>query len=254
MDPLYELRGVSKQFGGFTALHPLDMRIGRGEKVALLGTSGAGKSTVLRLLNRLDEPSAGRIYLRGQDLTQLAPAELRRGLGYVIQAFGLMPHWTVARNIATVPTLLNWPADRIQRRVAELLEQLRLAPTLASRLPAALSGGQQQRVGLARALAADPPVLLMDEPFGALDPITRRAIRRDLSELPSWRDATVVLVTHSVEEAFALTERVVVLHAGRVEQDATPQRLLGAPASEFVARFVGDEPAYRSYLNQLVAP
>ena len=254
-EPLYALRAVGKSFGGRPALTDVTLDVHRGDKLALVGTSGAGKSTLLRLLNRLEAPDTGDILLAGRPLAEHDPVALRRRTGYVIQRFGLLPHWSVGRNVATVPELLGWPPAERAARTAELLAALRLPPHAAHRRPHTLSGGQQQRVGLARALAARPSVLLVDEPFGALDPVTRRAIRADLAALPEWPATTVVLVTHSVEEAFAVCTRVAVMDAGRVVQLGTPAELLARPASAFVRDLVGaaGRPAYADYLASLAA-
>lgn len=254
-EPLYRLRGVGKSFDGVPALSGVDLDIAGGDKLALVGTSGAGKSTLLRLLNRLESPDVGTIAHQGRPLATHDPTALRRRTGYVIQRFGLLPHWTVGRNVATVCELLGWSAAERRVRVAELLAALRLPAGSDSRPPHTLSGGQQQRVGLARALAARPGVLLMDEPFGALDPVTRRAIRADLAALPEWATTTVVLVTHSVEEAFAMCTRVAVMDGGRIAQEASPDELLAHPASAFVREFVGasGRPAYADYLASLAA-
>ena len=252
-EPLYRLRGVGKSFAGVPALTDVSLDIARGDKLALVGTSGAGKSTLLRLLNRLETPDVGTISCAGRPLSDHDATELRRRTGYVIQRFGLLPHWTVGRNVATVPELLGWADAERRARTTELLAALRLPREAHARLPHSLSGGQQQRVGLARALAARPAVLLMDEPFGALDPVTRRAIRADLAALPEWPSTTVVLVTHSVEEAFAMCTRVALLDAGRVVQIGSPAELLERPADDFVRAFVGADgrPAYADYLASL---
>jgi osmoprotectant transport system ATP-binding protein len=227
---MIRFEGVEKSFGGARALDGLDLVVPEGAFAVLLGGSGAGKSTALRMVNRLVEPDAGRVLLRGQDVAgQDAPA-LRRRIGYVIQGIGLFPHWDVARNIAAVPRLLGWDEGRIAARVDELLALLQLDPArYRARMPAELSGGQAQRVGVARALAADPDILLMDEPFGALDALTRAALQAEMARLHAATGKTILLVTHDVEEALALATRIAVMAEGRLVQEGTPRELLGAP-------------------------
>jgi osmoprotectant transport system ATP-binding protein len=235
-----ELQAVSKTYGAHTAVQDLSLHIATGELVVLIGPSGSGKSTTLRMLNRLVECDAGRILLGGQDIRTLAPEALRRRMGYAIQSVGLFPHWSVEKNIGTVPRLLGWPREKVRARVRELLELLQLDPArFASRYPDALSGGQQQRVGVARALAGDPEILLMDEPFGALDPVTRVDLQRELKRIHQLSGKTIVLVTHDIDEALFLADRVVLLDAGRVVQVGTPLELLTQPANAFVSDFLG---------------
>lgn len=237
---MIRFENVSKEFGGTRAVDAVTLEVERGSICALVGTSGSGKSTLMRLVNRLLDPDGGRILLDGTDIAGIAPVELRRRMGYVIQSIGLFPHWTVARNVATVPLLLGWPADRIAARVEELLGLVGLAPELhARRYPDELSGGQQQRVGVARALAADPELLLMDEPFGAVDPPTRRSLQESLVAIQQRTGTTIVIVTHDVEEAIRLGDRLAVLDHGRLVQTGTPAQVLAHPASEEVARFFG---------------
>jgi len=242
---MIELDHVTKRFGeggdAVTAVDDLTLTVAEGEVVALVGSSGSGKTTTLRMINRLIEPTAGRITVASRDVASLAAHELRRGIGYVIQQGGLFPHRTVAENIATVPGLLGWDKRRARSRVDELIGLVGLDPAMATRYPSQLSGGQQQRVGVARALAADPPVLLMDEPFGAVDPIVRAQLQREFARLQRELGKTVVFVTHDVDEAFLLGDRVAVLGtAGRLAQLAGPAELLSAPASAFVSDFLGD--------------
>ena len=237
---MIELRQVGKAFGGHWAVDGLSLRVARGELVVLLGRSGSGKSTVLRLINRLVEPDRGSVWFAGEAVAGMPPQALRHRIGYVIQSVGLFPHWSVARNVATVPTLLRWPRARIERRVAELLQLLGLDPAVfGRRYPHQLSGGQQQRVGVARALAADPEVLLMDEPFGALDPVTRAGLQGELARIHAQSGKTIVFVTHDVDEALRLATRIVLLDAGRILQDGTPAELLAHPADAHVAAFLG---------------
>jgi len=237
---MIELRQVAKAYGARPVVDGLSLAVAPGERLVLMGASGSGKSTTLRMINRLVEPDAGAILFEGRDVRSYRAEDLRRRMGYAIQSTGLFPHWTVARNVATVPRLLRWPRARIDDRVDELLQLLGLDPPLfRDRYPHQLSGGQLQRVGVARALAADPAVLLMDEPFGALDPLTRHGLQRELLRIHHASGKTIVLVTHDVDEALFLATRVVLLDAGRVLQDGTPAQLLGAPASAAVRAFVG---------------
>ncbi|HEY4378294.1 MAG TPA: ATP-binding cassette domain-containing protein, partial [Acidimicrobiales bacterium] len=235
--------GVTKSFGGPTpAVAPLDLAIPKGEIVILIGPSGCGKTTTLRMINRLIEPTAGTITIDGTDIRSRKATELRRGIGYVIQQVGLFPHRTIAQNIATVPAMLGWDKARVRARVEELTTLVGLDPELLGRYPAELSGGQQQRVGVARALAVDPPVLLMDEPFGAVDPIVRAHLQAELLALQAKVRKTIVLVTHDIDEAIALGDKVAVLNIGGVlEQYAAPDDLLADPANDFVAQFLGAE-------------
>ncbi len=223
------------------AVDELTLTISAGEICCLVGPSGGGKTTAMKLVNRLVELTSGDVRIDGESVTSLDPTELRRGIGYVIQQVGLFPHLTVAENVATVPRLLGWPRGRIRTRVDELLDLVDLpAVDYRSRYAAQLSGGERQRVGLARALAADPPVLLMDEPFGALDPITRTRLQNALLELHEAVPKTIVFVTHDIDEAILLGDRIAILHEGGVlAQYDTPDAVLARPANEFVARFVG---------------
>ncbi|GLK72137.1 ABC transporter ATP-binding protein [Ancylobacter dichloromethanicus] len=237
---MIEFESVTRSFGGTRAVDEVTLAVERGTICALVGTSGSGKSTLLRLVNRLLDPDGGRIRLDGVDIAGIAPVELRRRMGYVIQSVGLFPHWTVERNVATVPLLLGWPAARIAARVAELLDLVGLAPDVhARRYPDELSGGQQQRVGVARALAADPELLLMDEPFGAVDPPTRRSLQDSLAAIQKRTGTTIIIVTHDVEEAIRLGGTLAVLEHGRLVQTGTPAAVLAHPANEQVARFFG---------------
>jgi osmoprotectant transport system ATP-binding protein len=224
------------------AVSGLDLTIPRGELVALVGPSGCGKTTILKMINRLVEPTGGTVWVDGIDIRTLPVHELRRGIGYVIQQAGLFPHRKVGDNIATVPQLLGWSKTRIRQRVEELAALVDLDPGLLGRYPAALSGGQQQRVGVARALAADPPVLLMDEPYSAVDPIVRARLQDELIDLQRRVRKTVVFVTHDIDEAIKLADRIAILNVGGVlEQVGPPVDLLRAPANEFVADFLGDD-------------
>ena len=247
-DPMIRLAGVGKTYDdGTVAVHELDLEVGRGELVCLVGPSGCGKSTTLKMINRLIEPSTGRIEIDGQDVTGQDPVRLRRGIGYVIQQVGLFPHQKVQANVMTVPLLYGEPRSSARKRAAELLELVGLDPaTYADKYPHQLSGGQQQRVGVARALAANPPVLLMDEPFGAVDPVVRLRLQDEFLRLQDELGVTVVFVTHDIDEAVRLGDRVAVFAAGgRLAQYDTPARLLGRPADDFVADFVGSTTGLR---------
>ncbi len=243
-DAALRLVGVTKVFPGAPApaVDHLDLAMAEGELTALVGPSGCGKSTTLRMINRLIEPTSGEIHVLGVEVRDQPRHELRRRIGYVIQQIGLFPHRTVADNIATVPKLLGWKKAAIRDRTAELAAQVGLDEDLLDRYPAALSGGQQQRVGVARALAADPPVLLMDEPYSAVDPIVRAHLQDDLLRLQRELRKTIVLVTHDIDEAIKLGDRVALLNVGgKLEQFGTPDEVLRAPANDFVARFLGRE-------------
>ncbi|MGK4584152.1 ABC transporter ATP-binding protein [Kitasatospora sp. HPMI-4] len=231
---------------GTIAVEGLDLDIPAGRTTVLVGPSGCGKTTILRMVNRMVEPTAGRVLLDGTDVAQLPAAKLRRGIGYVIQQAGLFPHRRVIDNIATVPYLLGWDRRKARARAAELLELVGLAPELAKRYPFQLSGGQQQRVGVARALAADPPVLLMDEPFSAVDPVVRTGLQDELIRLQGELNKTVLFVTHDIEEAVRLGDQVAVLRErGRIAQLADPHTLLTEPADEGVAAFLGRDRGLR---------
>ena len=228
------------------AVGHLDLDVIAGGLTALVGPSGCGKTTTLKMINRLIEPTAGTIELFGRDIHRLPVHELRRGIGYVIQHTGLFPHRTIAHNISTVPRLLGWDRTRIRERTAELVDLVGLDPELLGRYPAELSGGQQQRVGVARALAADPPVLLMDEPYSAVDPIVRRRLQDELIALQRRVQKTIVLVTHDIDEAIKLADRIALLNVGGVlEQFGPPSDLLRAPSNAFVAQFLGNERSLR---------
>ncbi|WP_369700273.1 ABC transporter ATP-binding protein [Halomonas sp. I5-271120] len=234
------LLNVSKRFGEDTAVDGLSLAIAPGELCVLVGTSGCGKSTTLRMINRLIEHSDGQIHIDGQPIREINEQALRRRIGYAIQSTGLFPHWTVARNIGLVPRLLKWPAERIQKRTRELMQLLGLNEAeFAGKYPHQLSGGQAQRVGVARALAADPDILLMDEPFGALDPITRESLQDELLRLQARLHKTIVFVTHDMEEALKLADRIVVMNRGQVVQQGSPQELLTAPENAFVESLLG---------------
>jgi osmoprotectant transport system ATP-binding protein len=232
--PAIELSGVEKRYGAHAALAGVSLSVERGEFTALVGGSGSGKTTLLKTINRLAVPDAGRILVLGEDVAASAPHLLRRKIGYVFQEVGLFPHLSVGENIAITPKLLGWEAKRIEGRVANLLELVDLPPEVAGRSPAALSGGQRQRVGVARALAAEPALMLMDEPFGALDPLTRDTLGADYRALHDRLGLTTVMVTHDMAEAVLLADRIVVLREGRIVADGKAADLLAQTKDEGV--------------------
>lgn len=237
---MIEFDHVSKYFQGEAAVKDLSLNIREGEFTVLIGTSGSGKSTTLKMINRLVEHDEGRIRFAGEEIRNFDAKALRRRMGYAIQSIGLFPHWSVAQNIATVPQLLKWPKARINARIDELLDLLGLEATqFRDRYPHQLSGGQQQRVGVARALAADPEVLLMDEPFGALDPVTRATLQQEIIRIHDLLGRTIVLVTHDIEEALRLGDRIVLMDNGQVVQQGTPMELLTHPVNDFARDFFG---------------
>jgi len=240
------LEHVTKRYGESTAVDDLNLEIADGDVAVLIGPSGCGKTTTLRMINRLIEPTSGRILIDGTDAASLRPEELRRHIGYAIQSVGLFPHLTVADNIATVPKLLGWKADKIAPRVTELLDLVGLDPgQYASKYPRQLSGGEAQRIGVARALAADPPVLLMDEPFGAVDPLNRDRLQAEFVKIQRELKKTVIFVTHDVDEAIRLADRIALMRDGQLQQYDTPETLLDHPANKFVHDFVGADAALK---------
>lgn len=237
---MVKFKNVVKAYGNLVAVKNLDLEIPEGELVVLIGPSGCGKTTTLKMVNRLIEPTSGSIFIRDRNVMDLNPVALRREIGYVIQQIGLFPNMTIEQNIDVVPRLLGWPAEKRKRRVYELLEMVGMEPDIyAPRYPNELSGGQQQRIGVLRALAAEPPLILMDEPFGALDPIARESLQDELKSLHSRLNKTTIFVTHDMDEALKLADRVVVMNQGEVVQVATPETLLRKPANDFVASFIG---------------
>lgn len=235
---MIEVSNLTKTFNGKVTVDNISFSVSKGETFVMLGTSGCGKTTTLKMINRLVEPSSGRITINGKDIRDENPEILRRHIGYVIQSIGLFPHYTVEQNIEIVPRLLKWEKEKIKKRIAELLELLGLPPSeFLKRYPHDLSGGQKQRIGLARALASDPPLVLLDEPFGALDPITRKQIQKEFKSLESILNKTMILVTHDIQEAVLLGDRVCLMRGGKIEQIGKPDELISSPANSFVKEF-----------------
>ena len=234
---MIRVESVCKTYQAQTVVAEVSFNVAAGETLILLGTSGSGKTTILKMINRLVALSSGCIRVDEEDITQLAPEKLRRKIGYVIQQSGLFPHYSVRKNIGLVPSLMGWSDDDIEQRVHELIRVVGLSASFLERFPHELSGGQQQRVGIARALAANPPVILMDEPFGALDPITKQQMTEEFASLGILREKTVVLVTHDVVEAFVLGDRICLLDQGKIQQLGTPKELLFRPKNDFVRSF-----------------
>jgi osmoprotectant transport system ATP-binding protein len=235
---------LTKSFGGSaqSAVDGLSLTINTGEICVLIGPSGCGKTTTMRMINRMVEPDSGRIEVGGRDVTKIDAVELRRSIGYVIQQVGLFPHMTIGENVATVPKMLGWDSARIAKRVDELLALVHMDPSIyRDRFPRELSGGQKQRIGVARALAADPPVMLMDEPFGAIDPITRARLQDEFLRILRELGKTIVFVTHDIDEAIRMGSRIAILRSGKVVQYDTPERILAHPADAFVEAFVGGD-------------
>lgn len=237
---MIKVEKVTKYFGNKTAVNDVSFEILQGETLVLLGTSGSGKTTTLRMINRLIEADKGDIFISNRSIYSQSPETLRKNIGYVIQQVGLLPHYTIAENIAIVPKLLEWKKEDIQLRIYELLQMFRLPESVRTHYPSQLSGGQQQRVGLARALAADPPILLMDEPFGALDQLTRNAICKEFQTLDALKNKTIVLVTHDIQEAFELGDKIGIMDNGQIQQIGSSQELLLTPSHDFVTKFLSD--------------
>ncbi len=236
-----EFQSISKRFpkAGYDAVSEVSLKINEGEIITILGTSGCGKTTLLKMVNRLYEPDHGEILLFGEPIKSLNPVQLRRKIGYVIQQIGLFPHMTISDNIATVPKILGWNRQKVAKKVTDLLELVELDPAeFMQRYPGQLSGGQQQRVGLARALAADPELMLMDEPFGAIDAITRINLQNELLKIQSKFHKTILFVTHDITEAFKLGNHVLIMNQGQVQQYAPPKEIRQKPANEFVSKLV----------------
>lgn len=227
--------------GGKKAVDDMTLEVEKGEFVVFIGPSGCGKTTTMKMINRLIEPSEGSIYIEGEDILEKDLVQLRREIGYVIQQIGLFPHMTIEENVSLVPKLLKWPEDKRRRRAEELLELVDMEKEYLNRYPHELSGGQQQRIGVLRALAADPPLILMDEPFGALDPITRDALQEEFKKLQKSLGKTIVFVTHDMDEALKLADRIVIMRDGKLVQVGTPDEILRNPANDFVEEFIGKE-------------
>jgi len=238
---MIKVEHLSKHFGKVKAVDGISFDVKEHENLILLGTSGCGKTTTLKMINRLIEPTGGKIFIDDKNIFEQSPEILRRGIGYVLQNNGLFPHYTVAENIAIVPQLLKWDKKRIEKRVKELLEKLHLSNDYLNVYPNELSGGQQQRVGLARALVADPAVLLMDEPFGALDNVTRSKIHQEFKALDELKRKTIIMVTHDVQEAFELGDRICLMDKGKIVQNGTPAELLFKPVNNFVKDFLQEQ-------------
>ena len=253
MTVLIDIREVTKRYGPSVAVDGVSLAVPHGQLVAVVGTSGSGKTTLLKTINRLVEPDFGQVLIEGQPVGDLPVAVLRRSIGYVFQGVGLFPHLTVAENIAVIPRLLGWPADRAAARTAELLELVALPQAYGARSPAALSGGERQRVGVARALAAGPRTVLMDEPFGALDPVTRDALGQAYRGLHDRLGLTTLMVTHDVQEALLLADRIVVMQGGRVVADDTPRALLAGHADPRVAALMDTPRRQAQRVQQLMA-
>ena len=238
---MIKVEHLGKHFGKVKAVDDISFDVAEHETMVLLGTSGCGKTTTLKMLNRLIEPTHGKIFINNKNILEQQPEILRRGIGYVLQNNGLFPHYTIAENIAIVPQLLKWDEKKIQHRVSELLEKLHLSNDYLSVYPNELSGGQQQRVGLARALVANPPVLLMDEPFGALDNVTKAKIHAEFKALDELKRKTIIMVTHDVQEAFELGDRICLMDAGKIVQTGVPTELLFKPKNDFVRDFLNEQ-------------
>ena len=241
MPAMIKVERLVKTFDKTNAVDDISFEVNEGENMVLLGTSGCGKTTMLKMLNRLIEPDSGNIFINGKNILQQPPELLRRGIGYVLQNNGLFPHYTVGENIAIVPGLLKWDKEKTLNRINELLEKLHLTKDQLRAYPNELSGGQQQRIGLARALVANPPVLLMDEPFGALDNVTRSKIHDEFNALDELKRKTIIMVTHDVQEAFELADRIALMDKGKIVQIGTPTELLFKPANKFVSDFLKEQ-------------
>lgn len=252
--PMVEFKNVSKIYpGGKVAVENINLRIERGEFVCFIGTSGGGKTTTLRMINGMLIPTGGDITVDGKNIHDIDPIELRRSIGYVIQNIGLMPHMTIRDNITLVPKLLKWPKEKLDARAKELIKMVELPEEFLDRYPSELSGGQQQRIGVIRALAADQQIILMDEPFGALDPLTREALQRLVKRLQQRMGRTIIMVTHDMDEAIRLADRIVIMDQGHIIQNASPDDVLTHPANEFVANLIGPERLRQAKVNHLTA-
>ena len=252
--PMVEFKNVSKIYpGGKVAVENINLHIERGEFVCFIGTSGGGKTTTLRMINGMLIPTEGDITVDGKNIHDIDPIELRRSIGYVIQNIGLMPHMTIRDNITLVPKLLKWPKEKRDARAKELIKMVELPEEFLDRYPSELSGGQQQRIGVIRALAANQQIILMDEPFGALDPLTREALQRLVKRLQQQMGRTIIMVTHDMDEAIRLADRIVIMDQGHIIQNASPDDVLTHPANEFVANLIGPERLRQAKVNHLTA-
>ena len=252
--PMVEFKNVSKIYpGGKVAVENINLHIERGEFVCFIGTSGGGKTTTLRMINGMLIPTGGDITVDGKNIHDIDPIELRRSIGYVIQNIGLMPHMTIRDNITLVPKLLKWPKEKRDARAKELIKMVELPEEFLDRYPSELSGGQQQRIGVIRALAANQQIILMDEPFGALDPLTREALQRLVKRLQQQMGRTIIMVTHDMDEAIRLADRIVIMDQGHIIQNASPDDVLTHPANEFVANLIGPERLRQAKVNHLTA-
>jgi osmoprotectant transport system ATP-binding protein len=251
---MIEITDLTKSYGDFTAVDGVSLSVPAGQLTVLLGPSGSGKTTLLRMVNRMIEPSSGTVRVDGEDVSAMRPETLRRSMGYVIQNTGLFPNMTIRRNVATVPRLLGWERRRTDERVDEMLTLVGLDPDVyASKWPSQLSGGEAQRVGVARALAADPPILLMDEPFGAVDPLTRERLQGEMKNLQAKLKKTTLFVTHDIEEAVLLADRIALLRDGRLQQYSTPEAMWREPANPFVRDFFGENLGLRIMVRHCLA-
>lgn len=250
---MIELRELTKRYGDFTAVREVSLTVAEGELVVLLGASGSGKTTTLKMINRLIDPTSGSVLIHGRDVLSSPPHELRRQIGYVFQRIGLFPHMTVAENISVTPSLLGWDRDRIRQRVVELLDMVELEREMADRWPSELSGGQQQRVGVARALAAGADVMLLDEPFGALDPLTRDNLGSSLLRIRREIGLTAIFVTHDMTEALVLGDRIAVMRQGELVQVGEPRELLRQPADDYVEQLMSTPRRQAELVEDLLA-
>lgn len=247
---MIQFKDVSMSYGGNEVIHHLNLEIEKGKLAVLIGPSGCGKTTTLQLINRLLNPSKGQVLIDGVDIQTIDPVALRRTIGYVIQEIGLFPHMTIEQNIEIVPKLLKWPEEKRKARTLELMKLVEMDPeTYLKRYPANLSGGQQQRIGLLRALAAEPPIILMDEPFGALDPITRDSLQEEIKKLQKKLKKTIVFVTHDMDEAIKIADEIILMKDGEVVQAASPDDMLSDPANEFVEQFIGRHRTYNGTVD-----
>lgn len=241
-DPILVFKDVKKVYrGGSVGIEGVNLTINKGDFVCLIGTSGSGKTTTMRMINRMHDASSGQILFNGKDIKNTDPVSLRRKIGYVIQNIGLMPHMTIYDNITLVPRLLKWPEEKKRQKAEELCKEVELPEEFLDRYPSQLSGGQQQRVGVIRALAADQDLILMDEPFGALDPITRESLQDLVSDLQKRLNKTIVFVTHDIDEALRLATKIVIMDGGKIVQNASPEEILQYPANDFVKNLLGEE-------------